>query len=109
MNWTREDHLGCLIAAALTTAPLLAVTCFFEFLSKDGPIGPPAYLVPVAIGLTAGALIGVSGRLVGRGNSGPVGPGFYLGFGFLASIILFVSYCAWWGAWSFQFAERFRS
>jgi hypothetical protein len=109
VRWLREDGLGFLIAAALTTAPLLVVTCFFEFLSKDGPIGLAAYIVPAAIGLTAAALIGIGGRLVGRGNSGPVGPEFYFGFGALASIVLFVSFCAWWGAWSLRFAERFRN
>jgi hypothetical protein len=108
MREARGDIVGFLIAAALTTAPLLALTFCYDLLSKNDSAGLPAYLVPGAVGLTVAALIALGGHLVGRGHTGPVGPTFYVGFGCLASVFLVVSYCGWWGAWSLRYAERFR-
>lgn len=102
---TRRDGRGFLLAAVLTTTPLLGAAWFWDGMSKE-PIGPPAYLLPGAVGLVAAALASAAAVAAGRGRADRLG--LHAGFGCLASLALVVSFCAGWGAWCFQFAERFR-
>jgi hypothetical protein len=103
---TQQDGCGLVIAAALTTSPLFVVTWFGDHMSKDGPIGPPAYILPAAIGLSAAIVASAAAVAVGRPSADRFG--LHAGFGCLASLALIVSFCAWWGDWCFRFAERFR-
>jgi len=104
LSW-RDGH-GFLIAAALTTAPLLAVTWFVQNMSKDSPIGLPAYYVPVAVGVTAAAFASIAAILLGRDRTerGEM----HVGCGLVMSLLLVVTFCVWWGDWSLRFAKRFR-
>jgi hypothetical protein len=105
MRLAREDGYGLLFAVVATTLPLLALTWFADNMSKEGPIGAPAYILPTAIGLTAAGLASLAAFVVGRRRDHRFG--HHVGYGCLAAALLTITYCVGLN-WFFDFAERFR-
>jgi len=103
LRLTAIDVGGFFCSVALTTTPLLAVTWLGDNLSKDGPIGFPAYVLPFAIGMFASVLASLM-ALFARPNS-PERFACHVGLGCLASLLLIVTFCMWWGDWCFGFAR----
>ncbi|MCE9530290.1 MAG: hypothetical protein K8T89_04025 [Planctomycetes bacterium] len=104
---TWEDAGGFVIAAVITTTPLFAVTWLGDNLSKDGPIGLPAYLLPAAIGIAVAFIASLVACQTTNIPSERLE--FHTGFGCAASLLLIVTICVWWGDWCFRFAGRFRN
>jgi hypothetical protein len=88
-----------------TLGPLLALTWFADNMSKEGPLGAPAYILPVALGLTAAGLASVTALVVTRRRASRFG--HHVGFGCLASALLTITYCVGLN-WFFQVAGRVR-
>ena len=104
-----QDVRGFLVAAALASTPNIAITCMFEFGSKEEPIGLRAYLLPTAIGVIVSLPFSITARWVARRNPNP----FYLyaSAGIAAGLLLILTFCAGGGAvWSYNLADEwFRS
>ncbi len=107
MRWARQDYFGFLVAATLTTAPIVGLIGFYDHLSKAGPIGWPLYPVPLGITVACAALSSGLVRVIGRNSPNRVI--YHVLFGTVTSLILTVNFCAWWGELLFVFCERFRT
>lgn len=95
-----------MIAAAISTIPLLAITWFGENWGNDMRVGYTVYFLPTALGLVAGYVASLAAR---NSQSGHVNQTIrHVIFGVVALGILLVTFCVWWGGWNIRNAERFR-
>src|SRR5687767_10271032 len=101
MRWSGGDTVGLMLAVTITTAPLAAVTWFRDNMSKDGPIGLPAYLLSGVIGLGVAGLSSAAAFMLARSDPRCDKPSYriplHAGCGLLAALALVVSFCVWWG------------
>ena len=104
---SKQDAGGFLIAAVITTAPLFVLVWVGDNMSKDGPIGLPAYIIPGAISVFAAVVGSIQAHISARGK--PKGLVYFIVFGCLVSFLLVISFFFWLGDYSFRFAEQFRS
>jgi hypothetical protein len=110
LRWVVEYCVGVVIAWPFATGPIALVTWFGDNMSKDGPVGPQAYLLPGVIGLVAAGASSAFVCVAARSNPRDLSHWgdramLHLGCGLLAGAVLLVTFCAWWGDWSFGFGR----
>src|SRR5262245_2813728 len=103
----RADGWGYVPASLLTTVPLLYATLMADNLGADGGIGLPVYALPLAAGLLGAGFSSIAAMVIERKSDHRLLA--HLALGGLASLILMVGYCGWWGEAWFRFAQQFRT
>lgn len=105
-KWSLDDTVGFLINAVITTGPLLGVTWFANHVSKDGPMSDLVYFLVAAFGIAvAGIASATAFHLAWRRSDRLL---FHLGFGFVISLLFFVTFCFWWGDGFFRITDQIR-
>src|SRR5579864_5309180 len=107
MRNSERDALGFAVAIIITTTPSVCLAWFGDNLSKDGPIGWPAYMMPTIVGVISGIFAGGIACVVCRLWHHRMWC-YAVSAGWTLLVVLVIFLTTGLGDWCFGFAERFR-